>query len=108
MGFQVIKQPSGKLAIFSTETDTWACWDGSAEEVVDWFVDRASAGERERVQRVVAAVQEDKPRKVYYQFAMTFAEANAHSKHHGGDVLEGPLDEGLLAELERPLDDPEP
>jgi hypothetical protein len=35
---------------------------------------------------------------------MTFAEAQAHSWHHGGEVLNGPVAEELLVELERPLD----
>jgi hypothetical protein len=100
----VIKQPDGKLAIFSSYSDSWACWDGSPEEVVDWFAERAAADARKSAQTVVNAVLADTPQTVYYQFALTFAEANAHSKSGGGEVLEGPVDPVLLAELERPLD----
>jgi hypothetical protein len=104
MAFQVIKQPDGKLAIFTTEQDRWTAWDLDPEEVVQWFADRAGADARERAQRIVNHVLEGTPWKVYFQFAMTFAEANAHSWHHGGEVLPGGVDADLLVELERPLD----
>jgi hypothetical protein len=88
MGYQVIRQPDGLLAVFSSYVDCWAVYDASPEEVVDWFAERAAADARRDAQRVVDAVQGGEPRKVYYQFAMTFEEANAMSGEHGGEVLQ--------------------
>lgn len=88
MGCQVIKQPDGKLAVFSSSTDTWVLFDGTPEEVVDWFVERAAQWERQRVQPMVDAVLADQPERAYYQFVRTFARANATSKEHGGVVWE--------------------
>lgn len=47
---------------------------------------------------------DENPREAYFQFATTFAEANAQSKASGGEVLDGPVDEKLLAELTAPWD----
>lgn len=87
MGYQVIKQPDGKLALFSSFTDTWAMYDASPQEIVDWFTERATEDARRSAQHVVDAVVADRPREVYYQFARTFDEANATSGERGGPVL---------------------
>ena len=64
MGYQVIKQPDGMLAIFSSFTDTWAVCDATAEEVVEWFVEDAVERARWNAQRVVGHVVNDEPRRV--------------------------------------------
>ena len=87
MGYQVIKQPDGLLAIFSSYTDTWAVYDATGDEVVDWFAEQAAKSARRDAAGIVSAIQVGKPRQVYYQFAMTFDEANAKSGEHGGEVL---------------------
>jgi len=86
MGYQVIKQPDGKLALFSSFTDTWALYDGSPQEIVGWFAERAAEDARREAQRVVDLVVAGKSREAYYQFARTFAEANESSKGHDGIV----------------------
>ena len=98
MGHQVIKQPDGLYAIFSSVVDSWIVYDATRQDVIDYYVEQAEKDTREKVRRILDAVDDD-PRKAYYQFAMTFAEANATSKAHGGEVLDGPVDEKLLAEL---------
>jgi len=111
MGFQVIKQPDGRLAVFSSYSDCWAVWDGSREEVAGWFAEQENATglTRDAVLRKIDLVLSGDAVKAYGRpWTMDFAAANAKSKYHGGEVLEGPLDEGLLAFLEEPLDDPEP
>jgi hypothetical protein len=98
MGRQVIKQPDGLYAIFSSITDTWIVYDATRQEIVDYYVEVAVKDAKRDALRVLDAVDEN-PRKAYYQFTMTFAEANATSKAHGGELLPGPVDEKLLAEL---------
>lgn len=87
MGYQVIRQPDGKLAIFSSYTDTWAVYDATAEEAVEWFAELAAKDARRDAQRIVDHVVAGEPRKAYYQFTRTFDEANAESGKHGGDVI---------------------
>lgn len=100
MGVQVIKQPDGQLALFSDETSRWLRWNMSGGGVVEWFAAQAAAGARQSYQAVVERVLAGEPQHGY---AETFAEANAYSQHSGGEVLAGPVDPALLAELERPL-----
>ncbi len=48
MGSQIIQQPNGQYAIFSTITDTIIMWDADAGDVEEYFVDRAAKQERGR------------------------------------------------------------
>lgn len=102
MGHQVIQQPDGLLAIYSSESDVWIRYDMTADEVVEYYAERAARDARASARRTCDLVLIGAQREVYYQFAMTFAEANARSKHGDGPVLAGPVDEELLAELENP------
>jgi len=87
MGYQVIRQPDGKLAVFSSYVDCWAVYDGSPEEIADWFAEKAADDARQHAERIIGHVVAGEPRKAYYQFTMTFEEANAKSGEHGGEVL---------------------
>lgn len=84
MGNQIIKQPSGKYAIFDTGPDTIIVWDATEEEIVEWFADRAAAKARKDAWRDIAHVAAGNPRAVYFQFAMTWEEALAEDQKHGG------------------------
>lgn len=84
MTYQVIKQPSGKLAIFSTYTDTIIMWDASPNEVTGFFVDDATNRAKERAARILDRVLADDPRAVYFQFAKTWDEALQMDREHGG------------------------
>ena len=100
MGFQVIVQPSGKLALFDGETDKWAAWDATDSEAADWLAGYAAAEARAKAQRDIGHVREGDAGLVYSGLGvMTFAEANARSMSSGGEVLEGPVDGDLLAAL---------
>jgi hypothetical protein len=90
MGHQIIKQPDGLFAIFSSYTDTWIVYDATRQDVIDYYVEKAREDAERGVTRILAAVEED-PRKAYYQFTMTFEEANAESVEHGGKDLSGKL-----------------
>ena len=109
MGYQMIKQPSGLIALFSSYNDSWVTWDLDAQGARDWFAARAAEGvpvDMPKVDRYIELVLADRAEEAYSRtWVLTFAEAQAHSWHHGGEVLEGPVDADLLVELERPLED---
>ncbi len=84
---QVIRQPDGLYAVFSTITDTWVVCNATEDEITDWFVERAAAAAREQITETLGHVRAGNPQQVYYQFAMPFDEANDLSGEHGGLVL---------------------
>ncbi|GAB3156316.1 hypothetical protein GCM10027258_62550 [Amycolatopsis stemonae] len=84
MTYQVIKQPDGKLAIFSTYTDTIVAWDATPEEVIKFFVDDAVERVTQRTERILERVLADDARAVYFQFVKTWDEALAEDREHGG------------------------
>lgn len=86
MGQQVIKQPDGKLCVFDSVTDTIIVWDGTRDEIVRWFVDRAVARATREATEVLDHVEAGTQRQVYYQFAMTWDEALAKDRERGGDA----------------------
>jgi hypothetical protein len=90
MGHQIIRQPDGLYAVFSTGTDTWIKADAAREDLIEWYAERAARDARKGTAELLDDVDED-PRKAYYQFAMTFEEANAESVEHGGEDLSGKM-----------------
>jgi len=106
MGYQIIVQEDGRLAVFDGVTDKWAVWDATDEEAAGWLAEQAAAEARVRALHDIAAVRAGDAARVYgRRGVMTFAEANAQSQFSGGQVLRGPVAVELLAELERPLED---
>jgi hypothetical protein len=86
MGNQIIKQPDGHYAIFSTITNTIHFWDATADEIVEYFAEQAAKRAREDTRRVLDHVAAGEPRKAYFQFAMTWDEALRKDQEHGGEV----------------------
>jgi hypothetical protein len=80
VGYQVIKQPDGRLAIWSSYTDSWAAADCTADEVVAIFTDKAEADAKRDAERIVTHVLAGDARAVYSQFAMTFEEADEDAR----------------------------
>lgn len=94
MGYQVVKQPDGLLAIVSSFTDTIVMWDAERSDVVDWFVEIEAKRARESAERTVEAVIEGEPGRIYAQFAMTWDEAKELDREHDGDFSTGKGVEG--------------
>jgi hypothetical protein len=88
MGSQIIRQPSGKFAIFSSITDTIIVWDATEDEIVEWFAERAAEDAQRDARRLIGHVVAGNPREVYFQFAMTWDEALAKDRKHGGTSWE--------------------
>lgn len=86
MGQQIIRQPDGRLAVFSSITDTFVVVDATPEEILDWRAEEAAAKERARTQRELDAVLASDPRRVYFQFAMSWEEASRLNRERGGDL----------------------
>ena len=87
MGQQIIKQPDGLYAIFSSITDTWIVYDADRQEIFDYYAERAKEDADRTTKRILDVVDAGHPNLVYHQFAMTFAEANRRSVEHDGDDL---------------------
>lgn len=87
MGHQIIKEP-GKdtYAVFSSGTSRWIRQNATREELIEYYAERAARDARKSAAETIDAVDED-PRTAYFDFAMTFEEANAESVAHGGDDL---------------------
>lgn len=86
MGHQIIRQPDGKLAVFSSYVDAWILVDAEPADLLGYYAEKAAEDARDGTQRVLDLVLDGQPRKAYYQFAMTFEEANEDSAGHGGPV----------------------
>jgi hypothetical protein len=100
VGHQIVKQPDGRLAIFSVGTNSWLVWDATPEEIVEYYAERAADSARDSARRTVQHVMDDEPRKAYYQFTETFEHLNAIVKACGesSDGPEGPVDEATYRE----------
>jgi hypothetical protein len=86
MGQQIIKQPNGRYAVFSSNTDTVILWDATEEEIVDHFAEQGEADARTHAWVLIEHVRAGRPKDAYFQFAMTWDEALDMDHEHGGSV----------------------
>lgn len=86
MIYQIIKQPGGLFAIFSPYTKTIVVYDATDAEVMDWFVELKTRRIREQVAVILGLVALGEPEKAYYQFTLSWDEALARDREHGGEV----------------------
>lgn len=86
MGYQIIEQPDGNLALFCSNTDTIVTVDASDDELVEWFAEQAAADARRKARKDVDNVRADRASASYHQFTMTWAEALESDQEHGGEV----------------------
>ena len=75
MGQQIIKQPNGYYAVFSSVVDNFVILDATPQEIIDEWIDYERKRLTERVNQIVKEL--DSGGKPYYQFTMTWDEANA-------------------------------
>lgn len=74
MGQQIIQQPDGRLAVFSSEVDAFVILDATPEELVEWRAENAADKAREETRAEIQKVLLGEPRP-YYQFTMTWEQA---------------------------------
>jgi hypothetical protein len=80
MSHQVIRQPDGRLAVWSTVVDDFVIKDASPGELLDHYAEEAAERARGSAERVVDRVLAGRAQEVYGQFTMTYAEAEAKAK----------------------------
>ena len=83
MGLQIIQQPNGKFAIFSTVVDAFTVYDATEEEIIQEFGDKARQDAERRVRDIVAALRRGE--KPYYQFTKSWPEASKSHRDHAPD-----------------------
>lgn len=86
MGQQIIRQPDGRYAIFSSNTDTIIVYDATAPEIIDWFAEQAAQHARVVGRGQLGHVEGGRPEEAYYQFAMTWDEALENDRENGGEA----------------------
>lgn len=86
MGQQIIQQPDGKLAVFSTNTDTFIIVDATPEEIIEWRAEQAAEDARRHTRRQLDHVLSGNPRNAYFQFTKTWEEALEINREHGGEL----------------------
>lgn len=87
MGQQIIQQPDGKYAVFSTTTDTFAAWDATPEEIIEWRAKDAADRSREATRVELARVQDPNNQRPYAQFTLTWDRAIQLHQEHGGEAI---------------------
>lgn len=86
MGHQILRQPDGLFAIFSSVVDSIIVYDATADEIVEHFAARAADDAARRTRQIIEHVEAGEPRKAYYQFALTWDEALDSDREHGGEA----------------------
>lgn len=86
MGSQILRQPNGLFALFSSNSDRIIVTDATREEILDHFVGLAVQDTIRGVSQVLDHVESGHPDQAYYQFALTWDQAVTRDREHGGDV----------------------
>lgn len=85
MSHQVIKQPDGLFAVFSTVADAFVVTDATAAEIVEHLEGPQITSVRQAAARIVARVADGRASEVYRQFTMTWDEAVAACRESEAD-----------------------
>lgn len=75
MSHQIIKQPNGKLAIWSSNVDDFLLLNATEEHIVEFYMEKERKEIVASVRSTIALIEEGKP--AYYQFTKTWSEACA-------------------------------
>ena len=82
MGRQIIKQPDGNYCVFSDCTDSFIAYDGTRDEIVNFFVEEAAKRRRADIKDILDNIDANMPERSYYQFTMTYEQAKKlHDKY---------------------------
>lgn len=82
MVYRIVKQPDGKLAVWSTSVDSFVMIDAEQSDIVDYFLD----GQVRRMTQDVAGIVEslDRGGRPYGEFTDSWDECLAwHEAQHG-------------------------
>lgn len=82
MGHQIIKQPNGNYAVWSTIVTDFVVIDATPEEIIQIWIEDESEKIREQVMKTVGKLERGE--KPYYQFTMDWKEAlKTRDEFHG-------------------------
>ncbi len=87
---QIIKQPDGKLAVWSTVVDDFVRFDASVDEIIEWEVETARKDIERRLYDIAAAL--DRGEKPYFRSTMTWDEAQTRRASRHGRPFDPALD----------------
>lgn len=85
MGQQIIQQPDGRLAVFSSITDTFIIMDATPEEIIEWRAQEAAEQARGRTKTELDKVLAN-PQTAYGRRALAWEEASRLNQEHEGDL----------------------
>lgn len=86
MGRQIIKQPNGLYAVFSSIVDDFIIVDATSQDIIAEYTKEA---EEEITKNVISTVRDlNEGKKPYYQFTMTFKQACRNIKNIHGNQAE--------------------
>lgn len=85
MGTAIVKQPDGRLAVFSTVVDSWLLYDADTAEVLDYFIERATEEAIRNTTRAIELAREQGT-SAPTNFKATFESLDAIAREHGGDL----------------------
>lgn len=83
MGEQVVVQPDGRLAVFSSVEDQILVWDATEDEVIERAAENAAEYARVTTRMHVENVRAG---RIPRPFGMTWERALAADEAHGGDA----------------------
>ena len=70
MGHQIVQQPNGKFAIWSTISDGFIAIDCTRQEIVEYYVQKAAEGVRKETEEIFEQLA--KGELPYFQFTRTW------------------------------------
>jgi hypothetical protein len=71
---QIIRQPDGRLAVFSSVVEAFVVVDATPDELIDYRAEEAALKARERTRAEIEKVLSGETRP-YHQFTLTWEEA---------------------------------
>ena len=86
MAHQIIKQPNGKFALWSTVIDDFLVEDATPAEIAQYEVECMKKQVINNTLRIVQRLKDGG--KPYYQFTLTWEECKKRIKDRESDVLE--------------------
>ena len=87
MGRAVLRQPDGRVAVWSTFVDDFVLYDATFQEYEDWLVEQAVREAKEQAAKDIAEVEQ---RGSTSRMGRTFESAmSSRNNRHGQPPLEG-------------------
>lgn len=99
MGRQIIQQPDGKFAMFSSFSDTFIYIDGSEDQILEAIGEEAKRDAIERSREIIEQLKAGK--KPYYQFTKSWKEAVGMHQEHRENVRDKEFARAVQETIER-------